>query len=168
MIVVSDTTPIISLIKIKHLGLLEQMYGQVVIPAAVYQELVTNTLFQREADIVRNCEYIHTQRVQNQESVLLLRNITGLDAGESEALVLYSEKNADLLLMDEHKCRGIAKKMSVEYVGTMGILMEAYDEKLLKASEVEESIDTLLANQIRLGRKLCNMVLNYVGLESKY
>ena len=45
MIVVSDTTPLISLIKIERLGLAEQLFGEVQIPDAVYMELITNPQF---------------------------------------------------------------------------------------------------------------------------
>lgn len=43
MIIVSDATPIISLVKIESLEILGQMYGKVIIPQAVYDELVINT-----------------------------------------------------------------------------------------------------------------------------
>ena len=39
MIVVSDTSPITNLAAIGQLDLLRQIYGQVVIPEAVFQEL---------------------------------------------------------------------------------------------------------------------------------
>lgn len=47
MIVVSDTTPLISLLKIDRIGLLEKLFGQVLIPQAVFDELT--------ADEVRKC-----------------------------------------------------------------------------------------------------------------
>lgn len=98
----------------------------------------------------------------------LLRNIVGLDSGESEALILYGEKNADLLFIDEHKGRGVAKKMSVKYVGTMGILMMDYDKDIITPSEVKRCLEILLDNDIRLSRNLCNKVLGYVGLEGTF
>ncbi len=42
MIVVSDTTPIISLMKAGRLELLHKLFGTVYIPEAVYQELTEN------------------------------------------------------------------------------------------------------------------------------
>ena len=39
MIIISDTTPIISLIKINRIDLLEQLFREVFIPEAVYNEL---------------------------------------------------------------------------------------------------------------------------------
>lgn len=42
MLIISDTTPIISLIKADKLYLLEKMFGNVIIPKAVYDELTVN------------------------------------------------------------------------------------------------------------------------------
>ena len=44
MIVVSDTTPLISLLKISRLDLLEKLFGEVLIPSAVFNELTTDEL----------------------------------------------------------------------------------------------------------------------------
>jgi len=41
VIVVSDTSPITNLASVGHLELLQQLYGQIVIPPAVYRELTT-------------------------------------------------------------------------------------------------------------------------------
>ena len=42
MIVVSDTTPLISLLKIDRLDLLEKLFGTVYIPQGVFSELTGN------------------------------------------------------------------------------------------------------------------------------
>lgn len=44
MIVVSDTTPLISLLKIDRIGLLEKLFGQVLIPQAVFDELTADEI----------------------------------------------------------------------------------------------------------------------------
>ncbi len=49
MIVISDTTPLISLLKINRLDLLEKLFGQVQIPQGVFSELTENPRFQCEA-----------------------------------------------------------------------------------------------------------------------
>ena len=54
MIVVSDTTPIISLIKIQKLDLLQNLFGEVLISDAVFRELTTNQTFTAEAEIVKS------------------------------------------------------------------------------------------------------------------
>ena len=105
MIVVSDTTPIISLLKINQLEILEKLFGNVQIPCAVYDELTSNSKFQEEVRKIQECTFIEIEYVEDSKSVNLLRRATGLDAGESEAIVLVDNQNADLLLMDEVKGR---------------------------------------------------------------
>ena len=168
MIVISDTTPVFSLLKAEQLVLLEKLFDTVTVPQTLYEELTSNPVFEKEKAVIANCPFITVKKVCNQESVKLLRNIAGLDAGESEALILYGEKNADLLLIDEHKGRGIARKMSVKHVGTMGILMMAYDKDIISASEVKHCLEVLLDKDIRLSKNLCNKVLNYVGLDNMF
>lgn len=54
MIVVSDTTPLITLMKIGHLDLLEKTFGKIQIPEAVYTELTSNSRFQTEIRKIQN------------------------------------------------------------------------------------------------------------------
>lgn len=168
MIIVSDTTPIIALMKAEHLEWLRLLYDEINIPEAVYRELTTNDSFQDESEKIKKCGFIRVSNVKNLEAVNTLRNDMGLDAGESEAIVLYSESKADLLLLDEHKARGIAKQMEIEFVGTLGIIMMAYEKGIASAIEVEESIDHMLQSGIRYSARLCNKVLEHVGRSSKY
>ena len=125
MIVVSDTTPLISLLKISRLDLLEKLFGEVLIPSAVFNELTTDERFQLEANQIRQEKFIVVKEVNNLESVSILKRATGLDQGESEAIVLTDELNAELLLMDEAKGRNVSSQMGLQIMGTIGILMAA-------------------------------------------
>ena len=58
MIVVSDTTPLISLLKINHLDLLERLFGEVLIPQAVFDELTSDERFSSEANQIEDSEFI--------------------------------------------------------------------------------------------------------------
>lgn len=87
MIVISDTTPVISLLKAGKLNLLHQLYSSILIPSAVYNELTSNTNFKVEANQVEKCSFISVMDVENTSSVNILRNVTGLNAGESESIV---------------------------------------------------------------------------------
>ena len=82
MIVVSDTTPIISLLKAEQLELLKKLYGNVLIPRAVYRELTDNPRYTKEAVIIKKLDFLITVEVKNVKSVSVLRAVTGLDAGE--------------------------------------------------------------------------------------
>lgn len=162
MIVISDTTPIISLIKVGQLELLRQLFHVVSIPNAVYKELTENKMYPNEAQIVRECNFIIVESVKNKTSVLILRNFTGLDAGESEAIVLADEKQSDVLLMDEHKGRQVAKKMGITITGTIGILIQAFDEGILSKEDVEVCIERLKESNIRISEKLYQKLREHI------
>ena len=97
MIVVSDTTPLISLLKINRIDLLEKLFGEVFIPQAVFDELTLDKRFQLEADQIRRKKFIIVMPIKVPESVNILKRATGLDQGESEAIVLTDELEADIL-----------------------------------------------------------------------
>lgn len=168
MIVISDTTPVLSLLKAGCLELLEKLYGNVLIPKAVYRELTENPVYFEEAKIIKATKFFSVAEAENIKSVDVLRSVTGLDAGESEALIMYDEKNADLLLIDEHKGRRVAKQLKVKYIGTAGILMLAYDKGHIGQGEVRNCLDAMIASNIRLDKKICNIVMAHIGLDEKY
>lgn len=160
MIVVSDTTPLISLLKIEHLDLLKKLFGNVLIPQSVYDELTADERFKMEAELLQQKDFIKVQSVKNAESVSVLRRATGLDQGESEAIVLTDETNADLLLMDEAKGRAVSSEMGFRIMGTIGILMAAYEEHELTSNEVKECVSGLQSAGRHIGQRYYQMLLD--------
>ena len=160
MIVVSDTTPLISLLKIKRIGLLEKLFGEVVIPQAVFTELTVDIRFDEEAEVIKNEKFISVKEVSNMASVNILKRATGLDQGESEAIILTDEIQADILLMDEAKGRKISDQMGIHIMGTIGILMVAYEDDILTADEVKNCIDGLQNAGRHIGHKHYQMLLD--------
>ena len=98
MIVVSDTTPLISLLKTGRLDTLEKLFGEVRIPDAVFEELTSNPRYSDEAVSIRSFPYIDIISVSDTDAVEQVSREDGLDLGESEAIVLTQEISADLLL----------------------------------------------------------------------
>lgn len=163
MIVVSDTTPIIALLKTGHLELLQLLFKSVLIPEAVFNELTTNQSYKEEAGQIRKCSYIQVEQVESQKTVDIFRRATGLDAGESEAIVLADERQAELLLMDEHKGRRVAKQMGLSITGTVGILIHAYDEQYLTKDAVIDCLNKMKEGGIRISEALYDIVLKHIG-----
>ena len=159
MIVVSDTTPLISLMKIKHLNLIDQLFGEIQIPEAVYSELVSNEQFLEESRLIQESTFIRKAIVKDSKSVELLRRSTGLDAGESEAIILSDVNKADILLMDETKGRKVARQMGIHLMGTIGILMIAYEENKLSKDEILKCIDILKHNSRHISDRLYGQLL---------
>jgi len=156
MIVVSDATLLISLLKINQLNLLEKLFGNVKIPEGVYEELTVNPLYQEEAEHIKHSSFIEIIEVKDTKSISIFRKATGLDKGESEAIVLAEEIHADLLLVDERKARQVAKKMGITIAGTLGVLLSAYEADMLTS----EKVIGCLHNMKTSGRRISDVLYN--------
>ncbi len=162
MIVVADTTPIITLMKLQRLDLLERLFDTVIIPNAVYEELISNSNYLTEAQMVVACPFLKRIEVSDRRSIKILREVVGLDAGESEAIALAEEKNAALLIIDERKGRRVAKQMELKIIGTIGILLQAFDCEILSKTEILSYAEKLKNSKIRISDTLFELVLAHV------
>ena len=165
MIVISDTTPIISLLKINRLDLLESIFGLVQIPRGVFTELTGNPKFQDEAEVVNRSDFIQVIEDIDDDYVSLLRRSTGLDLGESEAIYLSDSGKADLLLMDEIRGREVAMRMGIKIMGTLGVLGLAYEDELISKEEIKTAIDILRDAGRHISERLYKQLLDMI--ESK-
>ena len=78
MIVVSDTTPLISLMKISLLDVVKTLFGEILIPDAVFRELTTNQSFKEESEEIKKCSFIRVVSVDEPKVVTVLQRATGL------------------------------------------------------------------------------------------
>ena len=162
MLIVSDTTPIIALMKAERLEILGRLFKEVHLPRAVHKELVANSLYYKEAKLIEECPFLRVCDAANIQHVSALRETMGLDAGESEAIALAMEQRADLLLIDERKGRQTAKRMGVRITGTVGVLLRAYDKGLLSREEVMGCMEKFNLANIRIGRELHATVVRHL------
>ncbi len=157
--VVSNSSPLIHLAKIGHLNLLHEFFGVIAIPKAVYNECVIENEEYEEIPIIRRADWLHSHSVSNQNLVRLL--FSELDKGESEAIALALERNADLLLLDDAEARQTARLYGLKIVGTLGILLRAKKENRLKS--LREAIEQLLLTGFRIDRRLIKKILTEAG-----
>jgi len=122
MLVVADSSPLIALCRIGRLELLHDLFGQLVVPDAVWQEVVASHPGKAGVAEIAKATWIGQQTVKDKPLVNLLRQDLG--AGESEAIVLAREISADVLLMDERRGREAAKRLGITCTGLVGVLLE--------------------------------------------
>jgi predicted nucleic acid-binding protein len=126
--------------------------------------LVTNLQFQEEASEIRESKFIIRVHVDDEKSVDLLRRVTGLDIGESEAIILSDSSKADLLLMDEVKGRQVAQQMGIRIMGTVGLLMVAYEERLLSSEEIVACVACLKRTGRHISNKLFEQLMEKMNV----
>jgi predicted nucleic acid-binding protein len=165
MIVVSDTTPLITLMKAERLSILHSLFGEVRIPEAVFSEVTGNETFKDEAEIIRNSEYIRVVKVRDQRQVEFLQRVTGLDVGESEAIIYADETKADLLLMDEAAGRKVAQNMNLPITGSIGILIRAFKSGIITADEADDAFARIKRANRHMSEALINKALEMIHSE---
>ena len=67
MIVVSDSTPLITLMKATQLQVLHELFGEIIIPEAVYDELTVNEKYIEEAQLINSSAFIRVISVDDRK-----------------------------------------------------------------------------------------------------
>jgi predicted nucleic acid-binding protein len=133
MIVVADTAPLNYLIQIDCDGLLPKLYGRIVVPASVMQELGHAAA---PAPVHRWLAHIPAWIDVRVTAAAPDAELADLDLGEREAIQLAEEQHADLLLIDERKGRQRARQRGLKTTGTLGVLLSAGELGLIDSEVV--------------------------------
>jgi len=163
VIVISDTSPITNLAAIGQLDLLRQLYETIIIPLAVYNEMVAVDKIVSGAVEVQTLDWIQAQTVVNAQSVRNIQTIQeDIDLGEAEAIILALELKANLILMDERRGRALAVKYGLNVTGLLGVLLQAKHNGLI--SDVKPLMDRLIEIAgFRISSQLYVDVVNAAG-----
>ena len=156
MIVVSDTSPLGSLALIDYLWLLPNIYGTVVIPNLVANELTAapDTRIQN----ILTLDWIQVQPLSSTTIAETLQQNRNLDPGEAHAIALAIQLKADELLIDERLGRREAQRYGLSVIGLLGILVIAKQRNLIP--KVQPVMDAL-SNQagFRVSSQLYHHIL---------
>ena len=120
MIIVSDTSPLCNLQLVNSLWLLRELYGIVIIPHVVAEELAAAS--NPDIQNICNLEWIQIGTLSLTMLAERLQRERGLDPGEAEAIALAIELKADDLLIDERLGRREALQLGLSVIGVLGIL----------------------------------------------
>src|SRR2546426_6306541 len=103
---VSDSSTLIHLALLGRLNLLRDFYDEVLIPPAVWKEVVEQGQGRpgsREVEEAVNAGWLKIESPTNQLVVRLLKR--DLDEGEAEAIALTAERGIEMVLLDESYAR---------------------------------------------------------------
>lgn len=160
MIVVSNSSPLISLGAIGRLALLRDLYGAITVPRAVYEEVAVQGHGRPGAVEVQSFAWIESREVGDPNVVRALQG--KLDRGEAEAISLALELAAGLLLMDERLGRNEAARFGLRFIGTLGVLIDAKARGHLR--EVRPVLDELRTDAgFHMSEMLLARVLQVAG-----
>lgn len=170
MIAVTNSGPLMALGKLGYVDLLGHLYEQVVMPAAVYYEVVVKGFEQGYLD-----SYQVKLAIQRKNLAVMelsnphpqVENLP-LHKGEKEALNLALENGSSLVVMDDMIAREHAQAFGFQVKGTLGIIVSAYRKEFLSLDEVQIIVETIMKrNDIWIATGLCRSILTRLNNESK-
>ncbi len=139
MIVVADTSPINYLVLIGEIEILAKMYGRIVIPNAVREEVLRPSA----PHVVRDWTSQPPAWIEVRTPLSAPdASLAALDPGERDAILLAGELRADQLIVDDRQGRREAEKRGILVIGTLGVMREAASLGLLELRTALSRLET--------------------------
>jgi len=155
VIIVSDTTPLSELAKVGQVALLQGVFGQVIIPKEVHDELTRGN--HPAIVALQAVDWIEVRSVSDSQKVSTLRTQTQLGLGECGAIILAEELGTARLLLDDQEARREALSRNLPVIGTVGVLLIAKQRGLIPSAQ--QILDDLIAQGTYISQKLYQYVL---------
>ena len=143
--VIINTSPMQYLYQINLLSLLPKLYGKIIVPQSVFNELEVGRSLGVALPDINSLNWVSIQQARSQQ---ILPLVTELGAGEREVLALGVEITDSLLVLDDALGRSYANLLGLELTGTLGIILKGKQQGYL--SEVALILEKLNALQFRL------------------
>lgn len=162
MLIIADTGPVNYLLLIEHIDILPALFGSVILPSTVRDELAdvgTPSVVRSWAAQLPSWVDVRSSRSDLPKT----ESLPGLDPGELAAIALAVELRADLLLMDDREGVIAARRKGFTVTGTLGVLSLAAERGLLNLAE---AFDRLKRTNFRYRREIMDQLLGRTSREN--
>ncbi len=168
MKVVSNTGPLVALGKLQRLDLLEKLYGEILIPDEVEDEINIGVRERRAhalaiAKMVREGK-LRVVGISSEAPPFELP----IDAGESESIILALQEKAVLILIDDLDGREEAERLGLHFRGTIGIILDAFERNILSERETKDLLEKARKRRdIWISKKITEAAIQSVNKRRK-
>jgi predicted nucleic acid-binding protein len=156
--IIADSGPLIALSIIGQLRVLPRLYERVIIPAAVWNEVVVQGAGLPGADAVMCCDWL--EQISASREALAPLSIL-VDRGEAEAFAIAQTIEGCTVLLDDAQARRVSERLGIPRIGTLGILRRAKKTGLIE--HLKPYIQIMQENGIYIRPTLVDAVLRDVG-----
>jgi len=134
---VTNSSSIIFIAKLNKFNLMKNIFKEVLIPSEVVKELL-----QKESS--ENISIIHEMKGFLKETNPVKIVEYALGAGEKSAISLCLEKKGRFFISDDRKARGYARRMGIETIGVIGIILENLERSMIDKNEAKSLVNRLI------------------------
>lgn len=151
--IIGDSSALISLAVMDRLTLLEEIFEEVYIPQAVYDEVCIDTKLQS----LKLKQFLTDKVIKVHLDIVKI----GLGQGELEAITLYQNKKADFLLIDDKRAKSFAKLNSIQVIGSLGVILLAKEKGLIQS--IRSDLEKLSSSNLFISQSLIEKILKEFG-----
>ena len=155
---VCNTSPLQYLHQLGLLPILPALAADILVPEAVVAELEAGRAVGVDVPRVKELEWLNVERPK---SVSVLPLVTDLGKGEIEVLALTLEHPGYTSVLDDKLARSFAHTLNIPFTGTLGLLLDAKQRRLIKT--IESVIDKLQILGFRVSPRTAQMMLRLAG-----
>jgi predicted nucleic acid-binding protein len=137
MIIIADTTPLHYLILIGEVEVLKELFGSIIIPQAVFDELRRDRTPQQVKDwLDSQPQWLEVKRPTRE-----LDDVArSLGSGERQAIALAIDLKADAILLDDKRAKSEARLRNIRVITILNILEAAAERDLLDLPDAIERL----------------------------
>ena len=159
-IVITDSTILIILVKVNLIEELLKLYGNILIPEEIFNEVVIKGKKNMKDDAIyiekriqEGLIKIHSIKDTNHKEKLI--KDFNIHDGEAECIVLYFEKKADILGTDDRKTRNICKIFNIPNFSCLSFVLFCLNKNIFTENQALIKLDKI--NEIGWYKK--NLIL---------
>lgn len=158
---VSNATPLIYLARLGKLPLLRELFAQIQIPPEVKNETIDRGKEKGFPDAIiieqalkDGWLAIHQLTEENIKKSETLAQMSGIDIGEAQTILLAKQKNEKIVLIDQTSAREVARQMGLYPRGTIYIILAAAKKKLTTKEEARQMLEKLIETNFYISAKI--------------
>lgn len=158
---VSNATPLIYMARLGKLHLLKEIFTQIQIPLEVKIETVNRGKRKGYPDAyvieqALNEGWIVTDSLtmEKMKKSEALAEMTGINIGEAQAIILSKQKGEELILIDQTNAREAARQLGLRPRGTIFIILTAAKRRLITKQEAEKILENLIEVNFYISAKI--------------
>ncbi|TWB89034.1 putative nucleic acid-binding protein [Synechococcus sp. Ace-Pa] len=161
-VVISDASPLIGLARVNGIGWLKELFGEVLIPKVVADEVITGGFPAEEARITAALE---AGWLQIAGPIPAGPELPDLDEGEAASIRLaLAHPGPALLLIDERSGRAVAQGLGLSIAGTAAVIGMARARHLIPSARAV--LSQLHDSDFRIAPAVIHAVLRRCGESS--
>ena len=147
-----NATPLIALALVDRLDLLPRIFGEIIVPTTVYDEVVGQGLERPGAQGISQAQWLQVMAPTTVSTIEPL--LLGLDRGELDVLLLAQDQDPDWIIIDERQARRAARAMGLPVKGTVGVLLTMGLSGLRSKEELLNDLEGMIRRGIRISPQL--------------